>query len=56
MLLVSEFHVCLWRGTVITLLQFFFSFVNRFLQDFNKVVDYYYYYFAVLHVWMPGIS
>ena len=24
MLLVYEFHVCIWRGTIITLLQFFF--------------------------------
>ena len=39
MLLVWEFQICIWRGTIITLLQFF-SFVYRFLQDVNKVVDY----------------
>ena len=34
------FHVCIRRGTIITLLQFFSSFVYRFLQDFNKDVDF----------------
>ena len=39
MLLDREFHICIWRGTIITLLHFF-SFVYRFLKDVNKVVDY----------------
>ena len=39
MLLDREFHICIWRGTIITLLHFFF-FVYRFLKDVNKVVDY----------------
>ena len=38
-LLIGERHVCiLFRGIIITLLQFFFSFVYSFLQDSNKDV------------------
>ena len=36
---IFQLTLCIWRGTIITLLQFIF--LDRFLQDSNKVFDYY---------------
>ena len=48
MLLVLECHLCIWRGTIITLLQFFLlciGFYNILIKLLTIFLNYYYYYY-----------